>query len=87
MKHVQRFKARILARTELPPPEPTLESPCPRPDEPSSSITEPTRSSTTIYGLSILVDSKPDEAGLMDFLVDIAAIHGLNGNAISTWRH
>ncbi|QPC72754.1 hypothetical protein HYE68_003506 [Fusarium pseudograminearum] len=87
MKHVQRFKARVLGRTELPHAELTPENSSPRPDESSSSITESTKSSTTTHGLSLLVDSKPDEAGLMDFPVDIVAIHGLNGNAISTWRH
>ncbi|EXK26983.1 hypothetical protein FOMG_16422 [Fusarium oxysporum f. sp. melonis 26406] len=86
MKHVQRFKARILGRSESP-PKPTLENSCPRLDESSSSVTESTKSRTTTHGLFILADSKPDEAGLMDFPVDIVAIHGLNGNAISTWRH
>jgi ankyrin repeat domain-containing protein 50 len=86
MKHVQRFKARILGRSESP-PKPTLENSCPRLDESSSSVTEPTKSRTTTHGLFILADSKPDESGLMDFPVDIVAIHGLNGNAISTWRH
>ncbi|KAK6708877.1 hypothetical protein SNK04_009822 [Fusarium graminearum] len=87
MKHVQRFKARVLGRTELPHAELTPKNSSPRLDESSSSITESTKSSTTAHGLSLLVDSKPDEAGLMNFPVDIVAIHGLNGNAVSTWRH
>ena len=87
MKHVQRIKTRILGRSEAPPRKPSLDNSCPRPDDSSSSVTKPTESHPTKHGLSILVDSKPDESGLMDFPVDIVAIHGLNGNAISTWRH
>lgn len=34
-----------------------------------------------------LADEKPDPSGSNNYSVDIIAVHGLNGDASSTWRH
>lgn len=39
------------------------------------------------FGLRPLADSTVDPSAPENYLVDIIAIHGLNGNAHSTWRH
>ncbi|KAK0611365.1 Alpha/Beta hydrolase protein [Immersiella caudata] len=42
------------------------------------------------YGLMLLaggLDARPDDAGTEQYPVDIIAVHGLNGDAYTTWTH
>ncbi|KAF4459721.1 ankyrin repeat-containing [Fusarium albosuccineum] len=93
MKHVRRFKTRVLGRSASP-AGPVLENPSlsvntPEPESQSSSVgpTEPTEPPKEKRGLFKLADSKPDPSGPRNYPVDIIAVHGLNGDAFSTWRH
>ncbi|KAF2114010.1 hypothetical protein BDV96DRAFT_106631 [Lophiotrema nucula] len=56
---------------------------------PSRPAIPSTRSSARrkTYGLEILYDGRGSTDGGLGVGVDIVAIHGLNGNAHSTWRH
>ncbi|KAH6873842.1 hypothetical protein B0T10DRAFT_234496 [Thelonectria olida] len=93
MKHVKRFKSRVLGRTTSP-ARSTLENPSrstntPEPESQPESVcsTEPTEPRTEKRGLFKLADSKPDSSGSKNYPVDIIAVHGLNGDAFSTWCH
>jgi len=42
------------------------------------------------YGLMLLagsLDARPDDSGTEQYPVDIIAVHGLNGDAYTTWTH
>ncbi|PNP78173.1 hypothetical protein FNYG_08490 [Fusarium nygamai] len=85
MKHVHRFKARVLKRSDLPGSS-ALET-----QSQSASVALPGSAEHPAEknGLFKLAESKPasDLSGSTSFPVDIVAVHGLNGDAFSTWTH
>ncbi|KAG4253672.1 hypothetical protein FPRO03_07632 [Fusarium proliferatum] len=85
MKHVHRFKARVLKRSDLPSGS-ALET-----QSQSASVALPGSAEHPAEknGLFKLAESKPasDLSGSTSFPVDIVAVHGLNGDAFSTWTH
>lgn len=85
MKHVHRFKARVLKRPDLPGGS-ALET---QSQSPSVALPGSVENPAEKNGLSKLAESKPasDLSGSTSFPVDIVAIHGLNGDAFSTWTH
>lgn len=93
MRHVQRLKAKVLRRPASPGksvPEqayPTTNTPGPPHQRANLSPTESTEPSIEKRGLFKLADAKPDPSGSSNYPVDIIAVHGLNGDAFSTWRH
>ncbi|KAM0260900.1 hypothetical protein ACHAQJ_002519 [Trichoderma viride] len=93
MRHVQRLKAKVLRRPASPGksvPEqayPTTNTPGPPHQRANLSPTESTEPSVEKRGLFKLADGKPDPSGSSNYPVDIIAVHGLNGDAFSTWRH
>jgi hypothetical protein len=93
MKHVQRFKTRVFRRTASPAksalenPSPSTNTPEPESQSSSVYLTEPTEPRGEKRGLFKLADSQPDSSGSKNYEVDIIAVHGLNGDAFSTWRH
>ncbi|KAM5521100.1 ankyrin repeat protein [Fusarium oxysporum f. sp. phaseoli] len=92
MRHIHRFKTRVLKRSASParpvPEDPALGKNTPEPDSQSSRVsTEPNEPHKGKHGLFKLADSKPDPKGSQNHPVDIIAVHGLNGDAFSTWRH
>jgi hypothetical protein len=59
---------------------------------PSAPKAEPSeaRARSERYGLMLLaggLDARPDDAGTEQYPVDIIAVHGLNGDAYTTWTH
>ncbi|KAH6951968.1 hypothetical protein DER45DRAFT_491815 [Fusarium avenaceum] len=92
MKISDRIKSRIRGRTDAPTGTTAADgSPCTKMTEPSSQAStdsaDPGASGVKKRGLFLLVESKPDPSGVEDYPVDIVAVHGLNGDAYSTWRH
>ncbi|KAF4336802.1 hypothetical protein FBEOM_9336 [Fusarium beomiforme] len=85
MKHVKRFKARVLKRPDSPGSS-ALES---RSQSLSSALPGPAEPSIEKRGLFKLAESKaaPDSLESTSYPVDIVAVHGLNGDAFSTWTH
>ncbi|KAH8126973.1 ankyrin [Trichoderma asperelloides] len=93
MRHVQRLKAKVLKRPALPggsmtgQANPTTNTPRPLHQHANLSSTESTEQSIEKHGLFKLAEGKPNPSGSSNYPVDIIAVHGLNGDAFSTWRH
>ncbi|PTB38647.1 hypothetical protein M441DRAFT_145727 [Trichoderma asperellum CBS 433.97] len=66
---------------------PTTNTPRPLHQHANLSSTESTEQSIEKHGLFKLAEGKPDPSGSSNYPVDIIAVHGLNGDAFSTWRH
>jgi len=54
-------------------------------DEPPNTSTASTRSEP--FGLFLLAESGPNPSDHEHYPVDIIAVHGLNGDAYTTWTH
>lgn len=81
MKHVQRLRNKVFRRSASParlePQNPSM----------SATTTESMEPRTENYGLFNLAPITPVPSGSKNYSVDIIAVHGLNGDAYSTWRH
>jgi hypothetical protein len=92
MKLIDRFKSRVRGRTDVP-TRPVSADVIPslnatKPDSQSSTdLADPGESGEKKPGLFLIAESEPDPNGVEDYPVDIVAVHGLNGDAYSTWRH
>lgn len=85
MKHLERFKRRVLKRSSSSAGSELNES---SPDSDSTGQATPNQPRTyEKYGLFKLDESRPQPAGPEQFPIDIIAVHGLNGDAYGTWTH
>lgn len=76
---LQRFKAKVFRRPASPGRSESASI--------STHTTESTESRTEKHGLFKLAESQPDPSEPETYPVDIIAVHGLNGDAYTTWTH
>ncbi|KAM0215059.1 hypothetical protein ACHAQD_008567 [Fusarium lateritium] len=92
MKLIDRIKSRVRGRADIP------AKPVSADVIPSINATKLNSQSSKEFadagvpgenkrGLFLIAESKTDPNGFEDYPVDIIAVHGLNGDAYSTWRH
>ena len=92
MRHIRRLKTRV-TRQSASSARPVLEDPSPSVNSSKlgsqslSNSTEPKEPRTEKHGLFKVADSNLESTEFKDYPVDIVAVHGLNGDAFSTWRH
>ncbi|KAH7175932.1 Alpha/Beta hydrolase protein [Dactylonectria macrodidyma] len=82
-----RFKAKISRRPASPGRSENASASASLNASLSAQTTEPTQPRTKKYGLFKLAERQPDPSEPETYPVDIIAVHGLNGDAYSTWTH
>lgn len=93
MRHLQRLKSKISRRpasSEKSGPQQAHTATDTSKSSPQRANPGPLESTEPIIekrGLFKLADENPDASGSGNYSVDIVAVHGLNGDAFSTWRH
>lgn len=91
MRHVRQLKSKLLGRT----PTSSREGSSHSPQEPAHASSRTTKESASekpkAEKLGLFEISREDTPGPLstpeNYCVDVIAIHGLNGDAYSTWRH
>lgn len=93
MRHLQRLKSKVSRRpasSEKSGPQQAHTATDTSKSSPKRANPGPLESTEPIIekrGLFKLADENPDASGSGNYSVDIVAVHGLNGDAFSTWRH